>query len=38
MFKGSRGLFEMTEEYSAFPEEKEVLMQDGLAYRVVDRK
>ena len=32
-FKGHRGLFAMTHEYSAYPED-EVLVQDGLEYKV----
>jgi len=34
-FRGSEGLFEMTKGYTAFPEEDEVLIQDGLQYQVI---
>ena len=34
-FKSERGLFDMSADYSAYPDEKEVLLQDGLEYRVV---
>ena len=33
-FKGSKGLFEMSKGYSAFADEEEVLIQDGLQYLV----
>ena len=34
-FKGKTGLFEMTSEYTAFPVEEEVLVQDGLRYSIM---
>lgn len=34
-FKGDKGLFEMSSGFSAFENEDEVLVQDGLAYRVL---
>ena len=34
-FKGSKGLFEMTDEYTFYPGEDEVLIQDGLQYEVI---
>lgn len=34
-FDGDKGLFQMSEGYSAYPDECEVLIQDGLQYRVV---
>ena len=30
IFKGPIGLFDLTDEFTAFPEEQEVLIQDGL--------
>ena len=33
-FKGSSGIFELTQGYSAFPGEQEVLVQDGFNYSV----
>ena len=33
-FKGQNGLFELTREYTAFPGEDEILIQDGLKYTV----
>ena len=33
-FKGKKGLFYMSDEYTAYPGEGEVLLQDGLQYRV----
>lgn len=33
-FHGQTGLFELTRGYSAFPDEGEVLVQDGLQYQV----
>ena len=35
-FKGSNGLFQLTDDFSAYPDELEVLVQDGLTYRVTD--
>ena len=35
-FKGSQGLFELTTGFSAYPNEQEVLVQDGLTYFVKD--
>ena len=35
-FKGSHGLFQLTQGFTAFPEEQEVLVQDGLTYRVTE--
>lgn len=37
-FKGDKGLFELSEEFTAYPEEDEVLIQDGLEYKVVENK
>lgn len=36
-FKGQFGLFEYTPEYTAFPQEEEVLVQDGLEYRILSK-
>ena len=33
-FKGLGGIFEMGEGFSAYPEEEEVLLQDGLQYSI----
>ena len=33
-FLKSTGFFELTPEYSAYPSEQEVLVQDGLQYKV----
>ena len=35
-FKGSIGLFKMTDDITAFPGEDEVLIQDGFEYLIVD--
>ena len=35
-FSGKNGLFEMSSGYSAFQEEDEILIQDGLEYSVID--
>ena len=35
-FKGDRGLFEMSYGFSAYPGEDEVLIQDGLEYRIME--
>ena len=35
-FSGQAGLFEMTEDVTAFPDESEVLVQDGLEYLIVN--
>lgn len=35
-FKGENGLFEMSRGFSVFPGEDEILIQDGLEYRVLD--
>ena len=35
-FKGNSGLFNLSDQFSAYPEEEEVLVQDGLTYRVKD--
>ena len=35
VFEGTSGLFQLSEGYSAFPEEDEVLLQDGLQYSVI---
>ena len=37
-FKGCSGLFELTKGYSAYADEEEVLIQDGLSYRVLENK
>lgn len=37
-FNSQKGLFNMSEGYSAYPEEGEVLIQDGLMYTVTDKK
>ena len=34
-FRCKRGYFKMTKEYTAYPEEEEVLIQDGLKYRII---
>ena len=34
-FNSEEGLFKMSEGYSAYPEEDEVLIQDGLTYTVI---
>ena len=33
-FKGKKGLFELTQEYTAYPGEDEVLIQDGLKFLI----
>ena len=38
MFKKNTGFFEMTEEFTAYPEEGEVLLQDGLEYSVLSNQ
>ena len=35
-FKGSSGLFQLTQGFTAYPGENEVLVQDGLTYRVTE--
>ena len=35
-FSGKKGMFEMSKYFSAFPGEDEVLIQDGLEYRVLE--
>ena len=35
-FTGEKGLFELTEGFTAYPDEAEVLIQDGLKYRVIE--
>ena len=37
-FHGSKGLFEMTEGYSQYSYEQEILVQDGLQYLVTDNR
>ena len=37
-FKGNSGLFELTEGYSAYPEENEILLQDGLKYKIISKE
>ena len=34
IFKGQKGLFEMSKDYTAYPGEDEVLIQDGLEYKI----
>ena len=34
-FIGKSGLFELSDDITAYPEEHEVLLQDGLQYRVL---
>ena len=34
-FKGTSGLFELDDDMTAYPGEREVLLQDGLEYRVL---
>ena len=34
-FKGNSGLFELTEGFSAYPDEGEILLQDGLTYKII---
>ena len=36
-FTGSKGLFLLSEGYTAFPEEDEILIQDGYSYRIVSK-
>ena len=38
IFRGDKGLFKLTQGYSAFPEEGEVLVQDGLEYRITSHE
>ena len=36
-FKGIQGLFELTQDFTAYPgEEDEILLQDGLEYLITD--
>ena len=35
-FEGDRGLFELTDDYTAYPGEDETLVQDGLQYLVLE--
>ncbi len=35
-FSGDRGIFELSSGYSAYPEEEEVIIQDGLKYKVIN--
>jgi hypothetical protein len=35
-YEGKRGLFEMSSDYTAFPDEAEVLIQDGFKYTITD--
>ena len=37
-FNSQEGLFRMSEGYSAYPEEDEVLIQDGLMYSVIAKE
>ena len=37
-FTGKEGLFELTEEFTAYPGEGEVLIQDGLEYKIIDNE
>lgn len=37
-FAGGKGLFEMSAGYSAYADEDEILIQDGLEYRVLKNK
>ena len=37
-FTGDKGLFKLSEGYTAYIEEGEVLIQDGLSYLVTDKK
>lgn len=37
-FRGDKGLFKLTGDYSAYPEEEEVLIQDGFEYMVTSHK
>ena len=34
-FRGRKGMFELTDEFTAYPDEHEILLQDGLAYTVL---
>ena len=38
LFKGSTGLFQLTSDFSAYPGEQEVLIQDGFSYLVTSNK
>ena len=35
-FYGSKGLFDLSNGYSSFNDEEEVLVQDGLKYSIID--
>ena len=35
-FHGTKGIFEMSEGYSSYPDQGEVLIQDGLQYSITD--
>lgn len=37
-FRGDKGLFKMSAEYTAYPSEAEILIQDGFEYRITDNK
>ena len=37
-FKGQQGLFELTAEYTAYPTEDEILVQDGLQYLIIKKE
>ena len=37
-FKGNCGLFELTKGFSAYPAEGEILLQDGLKYKVISNE
>ena len=36
-FIGDTGLFKLTGEFTAYPEEDEILVQDGLEYLITDK-
>lgn len=36
-FEGSTGLIQLTSDYTAYPNEEEVLVQDGLEYKVLSK-
>lgn len=37
-FASNQGLFQLESQYSAYPEEQEVLLQDGLEYLIKSNK
>ena len=37
LFNSDKGLIGMTSEFSAYPDEQEVLLQDGLKYEITEK-